>query len=237
MVSANRLKIVYKVLKFLILSRNLKFSCATILFLGSNGIGRNFNKVVNRYEDLKYIISILPKNSNILEFGSGFSTIVFNYDKRISEVLTIEENLEYLPKCLKTFKYIISPTKMVHHNKIVTKQHFGLDIFKQKFNFIYIDGPNTISVKSPASNLAPPNIDVFNFLDLKETVIGVDIRQNTVLELYELLMTTHDLYISKYFMNRLGKKQLNKIVFRNSGHLLITSLFVPKAKPHEVVFS
>jgi hypothetical protein len=138
-----RLKSALKVLKFLIFQRNLKFFFAGVFYLLGKNIGRDSNKVVLRYKDLSNIISLLPKNSKILEFGSGFSTILFNYSKNISKVTTIEEHIKYLPKVLKPFNYIISPTKRVNYKNFVTRKHHPLDIYNEIYQFIYIDGPSS----------------------------------------------------------------------------------------------
>ena len=204
--------------------------------MATPAIGRSYMKIDARRRDLERVMQILPKNPRILEFGSGYSTIFFSFSSA-STIVSVEEHENYVPKIVgaKNYTGIVSETEMVEVDSWVTKKHLNIEFLNcENFDFIYIDGPQTPKSKN---NEVAPNVDLafLTNINLAETVIGVDIRINTVTFLENFLAHSHyPIYSRKVFL----KKQIfadkdpssaNKL-HQNEFGLKLTTLFIPNSR-------
>lgn len=187
-----------------------------------------------RYRDLKSIMHSLQANSQVLEFGSGFSTIFMSYSS-IASIISIEENKKFVPKLVNTRKSFIEVVPTMHTLTLtgdISKKHQTHEyLLGKKFDFIYVDGPETPKTKNGHS---ATNVDLFELevTSLQNTLIGVDIRVNTCISLYLKLIDTHKILASKKLIKVLNAGQIThpfKIsdLMLNESRLKLTTLFVP----------
>lgn len=220
-------------LRLFLYRKNLYFLISVHKFHRTNAVGASVHKMNDRLNDFGKLMQILKSDSTVLEFGSGFSTYLFHFSKKIKSLTTVEEFLEYLPPISdNSFKSIVLQTQEIEYNGIKTKK-FGdtSKILKEKFDLIYIDGPQT-----PSSGLfAAPNIDIFNTdkSNLIFTIIAIDVRFNTVIETHKLLSGSHRMYLSRRFKSNLNKfENLDKNFVRDYEEhgfgLKLTTLFIPR---------
>jgi hypothetical protein len=202
-------------------------------FMSTPAVGKAYSKIDARRRDLDLIMKLMPSHPRILEFGSGYSTIYFAFS-HASHFASIEEHKVYAPKVwgAKNYAGYISETEPAEVDEWKTRRHANLDFLKDEtFDFIYVDGPQTPLAQNGE---AAPNVDLvfLNDLDLSKTVIGVDIRLNTVnlLEIY--LQDSHYIIYSKKIVNKLHRdKSMAEAL--HDGHeidlkLKLTTLFIPK---------
>jgi len=211
---------------------NIRFVIASYSFLRSNAVGAKIPKMIDRAKDLKYIMRLCKPNSSILEFGTGFSTLLFS--QKTKKLLVFEEFEEFLPKFIsKNRESMIKRVEDCHYVGYKTRKFSDISSIEGKhFDLIYIDGPQT-----PIEGLhAAPNIDLFGIhkFYLSATIIAVDVRYLTVIETQKYLADSHSMYISRRFASRLKnfsnleKSFMNE--FQSNGTLLkLTSLFIPKS--------
>jgi hypothetical protein len=200
--------------------------------MATPAVGRSYSKIDVRGRDLKKVMKLLPEYPSILEFGSGYSTIFFAYSAA-SKVVSVEENHLYAPKIVraKNYESLISGCEDVLIGGITTRRHTDLKILEGKFfDFIYIDGPHT---PLALNNEAAMNVDVIfiNGLDLSSTIIGVDIRLNTVSFLENFLENTHFAVYSEKVVNSKGKEQAKVLGLHRDEYgssFEITTLFIPR---------
>lgn len=187
-----------------------------------------------RYRDLKSIVHSLQPDSHVLEFGAGFSTVFMSYSP-IANIISIEENKRFVPKLVNTRKSSIKVVPTLHvkySDGEITKKHQTYEYLLGKiFDFIYIDGPETPKFKNGHS---ATNVDLFemNYISLRDTIIVVDIRINTCMNLYVKLIDTHKILASKKLIKVLNREQLehpfkSNDLMLDQPRLKLTTLFVP----------
>jgi len=223
-----RVKLFYLIFSY---AHNFGFVIATYFFLRTNAVGAKIPKMIDRVSDFKYIIRLLQPNPSVLEFGSGFSTLLFS--QKTKNLLVFEEFFEFLPKFISNNgEGMIKEVEDSFYGGFKTRRFKDKSNIEGKhFDLIYIDGPQTPIVESYAA----PNIDLFdmNKSYLRSTVIAIDVRFQTVIETQKYLADSHSMFISRRFANRLNNfENLEKSFMRefelNGSLLKLTSLFLPK---------
>jgi len=192
----------FRLIKFFLVTshfKNVRYWYAVSKFLLSNSYGASIDKVYTRYSDLCKIVYILRPNSRILEFGSGYSSILFSYSPHTS-ILSVEEFECYRPKALrKSHKFHYSQTQNfdfgILKTRIFVDRDFDTDF---PYDFIYVDGPQT---PIWGNGYAGANIDIKFLSNLTNSIIGVDIRFNTCTYLYHELKVSHRILLSQKIQN------------------------------------
>ena len=213
---------------------NVRYWSAIIIFALSNAVGASVDKMYVRYRDLKMIVDSLQPNSQVLEFGSGFSTIFLSYSP-IAKIISIEEHKRFVPKLVNIHKSYIEVVPTMNTLTLdgeISKKHQTHEyLLEKKFDFIYIDGPETPKTKNGHS---AANVDVFELevTTLQNTIIGVDIRINTCISLHQKLIDTHKILVSKKLIKVLSTGQvahpfISSDLMLNKFRLKLTTLFVP----------
>lgn len=163
-----------------------------------------------------------------MEFGVGFSTLVFGFHKRISKVFSIEEFNEFVPKYLNSTNHIL--IREVVNFKSSRKFH-DIDYSFGPFDLIYIDGSQT----SLLGSYAAPNLDIFDLkhTSLKDTIVSIDVGYQTVGLVYEYLKETHTMFLSRCMANRIKDLEFVSYefldeYFKKGSLLKITTIFVPR---------
>ena len=202
-------------------------------FMSTSAVGRAYTKIDARRRDLDLVMKLMPRNPRILEFGSGYSSIYFAFSQS-SHFVSVEEHKIYAPRIYGAKQYTgyISGTEPAEVDEWKTRRHVDLDFLKDEtFDFIYVDGPQTPLAQNGE---AAPNVDLvfLNNLDLSKTVIGVDIRLNTVNFLKIYLQDSHYIIYSKKIANKLHRNNLMVEALHNAPEtdlkLKLTTLFIPK---------
>jgi hypothetical protein len=218
--------------KFFAYRLNINYWRELFRFLRSNAYGANLEKIDARFDDLLKIQQMIRHKSSVLEFGSGFSTLFFAYSKKVGKLTTLEENELYLPKIKNAkFEHFCLDVINVKFGNSLTRKYINLPAnLKVEFDLIYVDGPTTPRL---AINEAAPNIDLLEIpkIQLKNSIIAIDIRIKTVELLQEYLRETHYLLVSKkcYLKGmKLTEKVHNNLQKNLAYHLKLTSLLIPK---------
>jgi hypothetical protein len=162
-------------------------------FFQSGNTGSNVYKISIRMRDLQRIISLfLPSKFAVLEFGSGSSTLFFYSHKKVTSLISLERERDYLPRLTsekrKKFFAPILQTKEVYKDSFKSNVFTNIESFVQKADLIYIDGPR----QSQANffGTSEPNLDLLDY-DLASKVVLVDCRILTTLNLSLNLNVSH----------------------------------------------
>lgn len=215
-----------------------------ILFLRStNLVGSRIDRTYYRFKDLTLLKRCNFLQGNVIEFGSGSSTIFFTNLPKVKEVKTIEENREYLLPSLeknkKKLKITIAPRVELNTPIIGSKYDLDLEfISASEPNFIYVDGPSCISMDE---YFALPCLDLVSIPPKSSAVYAIDARTATVMFLNIHLKNTHNLFPSRSFCRELERYRNyfeSKFQYRFDyeskkrlhGYLIRTSVFLPKNK-------
>jgi hypothetical protein len=163
-----------------------------------------------------------------MEFGVGFSTLVFGFHKRISKVFSIEEFNEFVPKYLNSTNHILI-REVVSFGS--SRKFREIDYNFGPFDLIYIDGPQTPLL----SGNAEPNLDLFEIklTQLKNTIVSIDVRYQTVSLVHKYLKNTHSMFLSRRMESRL--KYLDFVsdefldeYYKKGSLLKLTTVFIPR---------
>ena len=201
-------------------------------------MGSSFLKARTRFLDLSHILKIHGDDLKVVELGAGSSTIFFLSRNKVSSLVTLEENEQYLPD-IKSNK-LRTQLLAVIEDKIkgrVGTRYQGSESFLRTADFIYIDGPTS---GSDQNGLAQPNLDILVSGDLDDKTIAIDGRSNTVWVAIEHLSQSHHFIPSKAFLRHMGKfdrgfnvgsGQIENRYFKKlEGKLVRTAVFLPKNK-------
>lgn len=135
-----------------------------------------------RFTDLANTFSLFPYDLPVLEFGSGSSTIFFLTHPRVSSLVTFEEKPEYLPTLKMNQKVIWKVVVDDYFEESVDSKPVtrfkNFEQFLSTPSLIYVDGPST--PVSSITNETIPNTEVFSIKNIKQHVILIDGRQETV---------------------------------------------------------
>ena len=217
-------------------SLNLIFCLLT--FYKSTAVGSSFLKARIRFLDLSHILKIHGDYLKVVELGAGSSTIFFLSRNKVSSLVTLEENEQYLPdiKSDKLRTQLLAVIEDKIKGRIGTRYQ-GSESFLQTADFIYIDGPTS---GSDQNGLAQPNLDILVSGDLGDKTIAIDGRSNTVWLAIEHLSQSHHFIPSKAFLRHMGKfdqgfnvgsGQIENRYFKKlEGKLVRTAVFLPKNK-------
>jgi len=187
-----------------------------VVYLFGPSIGSSIKKIFIRFTDFRLLSKYLD-GEEILEFGSGSSTIFFITNKKLCRSLvTFEEDIGYFPKIFgkqSNFYKVIGKSGPGSYLNIEGSQFKNSCTFIQKASVIYIDGPATEFL--PKFNSVAPNLDVIN-CDVTGKVIIIDCRTFTVSLLASKLNQTHIFLPSKSFLFEINKNG-NKIPYFDSS--------------------
>lgn len=151
-------------------------------FTTSSNVGSGKKKILIRFTDLANVFSLFPHGLPVLEFGSGSSTIFFLAHPKVSSLVTFEEKPEYLPKLKMNQKAIWKVVVDDYFEEFVdSKRVTRFKNFEQFLNnpsLIYVDGPST--PVSSITNKTIPNTEVFSIKSIKQHIILIDGRLETV---------------------------------------------------------
>ena len=200
---------------------------SVVHFIYSDSIGSNVKKITDRMNDLNFIINLLPRQARVLEFGIGFSSILFGYTKKISTIISIEESAKFVPQKLSQKNRVIisdvTDFETTRKFKNISKIHGSIDLY-------YIDGPQTPLV----GTFSEPNIDLLNleYDQIKHSIIAIDVRYKTVALVQDYLKNSHVMFISRRMENRIDLFNFVSPTFieccSNYGSLLkLTTIFIP----------
>lgn len=147
------------------------------------------------------------KPNSILELGSGSSTFVFaSYAKKHNaSLLSVDENEKWAKNtsALVT-KEIANDLNIIVHEKLClparTPPEIKYDtVLKDKFDFVFIDGPSLQIGKTKFSDAV--NSNIFD-LEEKPDVIVIDVRKATALELSKRYAEFYDVQLSDLFTEK-----------------------------------
>jgi len=207
------------------------------IFLKSPAVGNNQNKLYYRYKDLKGIFALLPKNLKVVELGQGSSTFLFLSLKNVDEIISLEENVEFLlgiddrKLSTKILKVELAEFESIKGTKYRNSEKFIL-----LGNFIYVDGP---TLRQDDVEY-PVNLDLLKVKNLTNKFVAVDCRSSTTQLLANKLFHTHWFLPSKSFSfsksTTSSKRQLEmgnqdntpQFLKKLSRNLIRTNLFWPR---------
>lgn len=122
--------------------------------------------------EAEFFLSHLKETDNVLEWGSGFSTLEIS--KRVKTLLSIEHDTEWFNKIKNTLpencRLIHIPAKYEYipaeHNDGLDDQFFDyinypLTLNDEKFDLIFIDGRSRVMCTSICNKICKPDTLVF----------------------------------------------------------------------------
>ncbi len=147
------------------------------------------------------------KPKSILELGSGSSTLVFNeyVKENDARLLSIDENEKWASNTLgligedkSTKTDILVKEKICLPARMPPEIKYDVDI-KEKFDFVFIDGPS-LQIGSGKFSEAV-NSNIFDLPEAPEVVV-IDVRKATAEELAKKYSVTHDAFLSDLFTEK-----------------------------------
>lgn len=127
------------------------------------------------YDMIAYLDSFLSKNSRVLEFGSGMSTLW--YAKKAGEVYSIEDYRIWYDKIISKIKE--SEIKNIHYIFEASTEEYSKFMFddQQGFDLIMVDGSHRSScIVNSVQKLRPGGILYLDNSDKHSTSAGGDTR-------------------------------------------------------------
>lgn len=206
---------------------------AIVTFMGGSNVGRGMRKILIRCSDLANIFSILAPNKPVLEFGSGVSSIFFLRHPKVSQLITYEDQPQYLarkvPNFGKEYKVITDKFRNEKIGTLSVTRASDFEGFLSSPSIIYIDGPSTpIDIHT---NRAIPNSEILSVQDLSNHVILVDGRIDTVKLIYNSLKHSHLFYPSLAYLKENSIEDSTDGILYSMGKGLTTnvrtSAFIP----------
>jgi hypothetical protein len=205
-------------------------------FLFSNGIGNTWGVLTHRFQDLSTLRPYFSAR-NILEFGTGSSTLYFlNHGGQSCMLTSYEQDIAYLPKYVfnrPRARAVISEVVLENHQEFAGSRFSDSIEDIDRADFIYVDGP--VSPFNVQQGMAGPNLDLMASDSLSRKLIAVDRRHLTVILLIQKLAKTHWFIPTKSFLLDAGRLGFDAGIIENYTpadqqmmKLARTCVFIPR---------